>query len=263
MAQVIRISSWYASDETHSMTVCLERNWTMCTRMMIFSDSVQTLRRRWRQLETSARDTTSARWTDRGNADCTTFVEYSFPRGCTVCRQRMILKYWSKTCSLIWDRGVYPSSLRKSLELCMIPVDVLVPRFERNRQRRWGWRVQQSLEAKRSTQTTRLWKSEYGSLWNWQFRIVEQRVVPRTSSRKRNGGSGPDHSPETELLMCQWRYNTKYQQSRQFKDDEGSTNTVPWSSGRPLEATVATRTRSVSMSTQITVATILLISRWK
>ena len=44
---------------------------------------------------------------------------------------------------------------------------------------------------------------------------------------------------ETELLMCQWRYNAKYQRS----------------SGRPLEATVATRTRGVSMSTQITVAT--------
>ena len=27
---------------------------------------------------------------------------------------------------------------------------------------------------------------------------------------------------ETELLMCQWRYNAKYQQSRQFKNDQGT-----------------------------------------
>ena len=49
---------------------------------------------------------------------------------------------------------------------------------------------------------------------------------------------------ERELLMCQWRYNAKYQRS----------------SGRPLEATVATRTRGVSMSTQITVATLIIVS---
>ena len=49
-------------------------------------------------------------------------------------------------------------------------------------------------------------------------RTVEQTVVvPRTSSRERYGGSGPDHSPETELLMYQWRYNAKDEQSRQFK----------------------------------------------
>ena len=27
---------------------------------------------------------------------------------------------------------------------------------------------------------------------------------------------------ETELLMFQWRYNAKYQQSRQFKNDQGT-----------------------------------------
>ena len=51
-----------------------------------------------------------------------------------------------------------------------------------------------------------------------QQRTVEQIVVvPCISSRERNGGSGPDQSQsvssETELLMCQWRYNAKYQQS--------------------------------------------------
>ena len=161
---------------------------------------------------------------------------------------RVDVQYVDKECSSSVDRrlvvwfeieGVNPSSLWKSLKLCMIPVDVLVPRFERNRQRRWGWRVQQRLAAKRWAQTTRLWKSEFGSLWKWHFRIVEQRVVPHTSSSERNGGSRSDHSPETELFLCQWRYNAKYQRS----------------SGRPLEATVATRTRGVSMSTQITVAT--------
>ena len=85
----------------------------------------------------------------------------------------------------------------------------------------------------------------------------------RISSRKRNSGSAPDHSQRTELLMCHWRYNAKYQQSRQFKNDGGFykySSLIEWQivgghSYDPHERCVD--------DTQITVATAFLISRWK
>ena len=93
-----------------------------------------------------------------------------------------------------------PTSLRKSLKLCCPDLKEIVN----------GGEVDECNSVSLQNVQSKQQDCERANLGHCEisrFRIVEQRVVPRISSRERNGGSGPDHSPETELLMYQWRYN--------------------------------------------------------
>ena len=124
--------------------------------MMIFSDCVQTMRRRWRQSETSARDTISATWTYRGNADCTAFCRvqvtvWMYSMSTKNALQVLTEDLWSD----LRSRRCTPSSLRKSLKLC-------------------DW-------SHRSAFSSAPWSRESRSLY---LKVVK------------NDGSGPDHSPE-------------------------------------------------------------------